>query len=343
MLVSWRHILHQARTNLFRDEDNFRGSQYQTAHRTSPWSAIQPDPMREGRELLARELEIMAQGRNYPQVLHDDDHSRNRARLMYAVTPALERPAELLPPMAARPAKQSWWRSLAAMSSSGALISLTVYMLLHQGETGNRLGMHASASLPPSDELLDDVPPPRAPNSLALAVSTGVHMPAQLPISEQNDDPILPPAASHHDWEAGSAQLPAKVVEPIPAKAEEKAPVQENVQVAALTPQKPAPAPVVTSTLSRATEDALLERAVMQLKLGDIAGARSIFETLAQYGSPRGALGAAETYDPNVLAGQLIKGLKPDKRMARTWYEKAAQLGSEDASQRLKALDISAN
>jgi hypothetical protein len=95
--------------------------------------------------------------------------------------------------------------------------------------------------------------------------------------------------------------------------------------------------------LSRMTEDALLERAADQLSHGDGVGARNIYETLAQYGSPRGALGLAETYDLNVLARRPSWGLKSDLRLAREWYKKAAELGSLVALQRLKDLDMSSS
>ncbi len=91
-------------------------------------------------------------------------------------------------------------------------------------------------------------------------------------------------------------------------------------------------------TMAQLSEDALLERASNQLNLGDVAGARAIYETMAQGGSSRGAFGLAETYDPNFFARHPIRGLKPDQSLARLWYERAAKLGSSEASKRQKAL-----
>ena len=95
-------------------------------------------------------------------------------------------------------------------------------------------------------------------------------------------------------------------------------------------------------TLSRATEQTLLERASAQLTHGDGPGARAVYEALAHYGSARGAFSLAETYDPNVLAREPACKLTPDLRLAREWYSKAAELGSMNAYDRLKALEMQA-
>ncbi len=91
-------------------------------------------------------------------------------------------------------------------------------------------------------------------------------------------------------------------------------------------------------TMAQLSEDALLERASNLLNLGDVPGARAVYETMAQGGSSRGAFGLAETYDPNFFAQHPIRGLKPDPSLARLWYKRAAKLGSPEASKRQKAL-----
>jgi TPR repeat protein len=48
------------------------------------------------------------------------------------------------------------------------------------------------------------------------------------------------------------------------------------------------------------------------------------------------ALGA--TYDPLVLRQLKVYGFTSDAAMARSWYEKAAELGSSAASRRLEML-----
>lgn len=95
--------------------------------------------------------------------------------------------------------------------------------------------------------------------------------------------------------------------------------------------------------LTEQEEDVLLYRASNLLEAGDIAAARTIYQELASRGSQRGAVGIAETYDPNIVAKVLIKGLKADASAARSWYKRAAELGSKTAQERIKALDSSVN
>jgi TPR repeat protein len=50
------------------------------------------------------------------------------------------------------------------------------------------------------------------------------------------------------------------------------------------------------------------------------------------------ALALAATYDPFVLQELKVYGLTGDAAIARTWYEKAAELGSSVAPRRLEIL-----
>ena len=50
------------------------------------------------------------------------------------------------------------------------------------------------------------------------------------------------------------------------------------------------------------------------------------------------ALALGTTYDPLIFLQLKIYGSKPDAAMARSWYEKAAELGSLAAPRRLKTL-----
>ena len=51
------------------------------------------------------------------------------------------------------------------------------------------------------------------------------------------------------------------------------------------------------------------------------------------------ALALAATYDPFVLEKLKVYGFWADAAMARAWYEKAKELGSAEARQRLQRLD----
>ena len=79
-------------------------------------------------------------------------------------------------------------------------------------------------------------------------------------------------------------------------------------------------------------EEKMLKRASTLLGQNDIAGARLIFQYLANHGSAGGAFALAESYDPKKWAGHRITGMTPDANLARTWYARAAELGSREAA-----------
>ena len=43
----------------------------------------------------------------------------------------------------------------------------------------------------------------------------------------------------------------------------------------------------------------------------------------------------AQTYDPAVLGTSDVRNITPEPDKARSWYQRAAQLGSADAQRRL--------
>lgn len=83
---------------------------------------------------------------------------------------------------------------------------------------------------------------------------------------------------------------------------------------------------------------ALLKRADILIASGDVAAARLVLRRPAEAGNGRAAALLAGTYDAVVLAKLGVHGVVPDMALARTWYEKAKQLGSPEASRRLETL-----
>jgi TPR repeat protein len=72
---------------------------------------------------------------------------------------------------------------------------------------------------------------------------------------------------------------------------------------------------------------------------GDISAARLMYQRAAEAGDAMAALALAETYDPLVLRRVNPKGgITPDVALAHTWYEKAKDLGSAVAPERLERL-----
>jgi hypothetical protein len=71
---------------------------------------------------------------------------------------------------------------------------------------------------------------------------------------------------------------------------------------------------------------------------GDVSTARLYYQRAADAGLHEGALAMAATYDPDELIRIGVKGLQPDPKAARSWYEKARDLGAPEAEERLRRL-----
>jgi len=70
----------------------------------------------------------------------------------------------------------------------------------------------------------------------------------------------------------------------------------------------------------------------------DFSSARLLLRRAAEAGSAAAALSLGETFDPLVIQQLHAIGVQPDPAEAREWYERAAQLGSDAASQHLAKL-----
>jgi hypothetical protein len=90
--------------------------------------------------------------------------------------------------------------------------------------------------------------------------------------------------------------------------------------------------------LDREEVTVLLKRGKDLIANGDIAAARLILKRAADANDAEAALALGATYDPYVLRGLKVYGFAADAEMARAWYEKARDLGSSAASQRLEML-----
>jgi TPR repeat protein len=74
------------------------------------------------------------------------------------------------------------------------------------------------------------------------------------------------------------------------------------------------------------------------LKNRDFSSARLLLRRVADAGSAAAALSLGETFDPLIIQRLGAIGVQPDAAKAREWYERAAQLGSDVASQHLAKL-----
>ena len=104
------------------------------------------------------------------------------------------------------------------------------------------------------------------------------------------------------------------------------------------TQVQPDPPPAAAAPARRLDADelaTLLKRAKSLIAVGDIAPARLLLERAANAQEASAALLLAQTYDPAVLGTPDMRSITPDPAKARDWYQRAAQLGSLDARQRL--------
>jgi hypothetical protein len=132
------------------------------------------------------------------------------------------------------------------------------------------------------------------------------------------------------------APLPGTIASTKPKAA--ASPRSEQVAAIPVEPEKPAAQPSPRRSVSAAEEEYEMQRARELIENADIAAARLIYEAMAFKGSAQAAFAMGQTFDPEFLRNFTVGGLKPDLARAKTWYKKAAELGSSEAQNRLAAL-----
>jgi hypothetical protein len=131
----------------------------------------------------------------------------------------------------------------------------------------------------------------------------------------------------------GGRAMPA--VEEQAAEAAGANPAEANTAGAGPEPRPPGrPEPA----LSARDVALLVERGRGFFEAGDVAAARLLFRRAANAGDAAAALAMGTTYDPAVLANRLVRGMGADLDEARSWYEKARELGSPEGPRRLEML-----
>jgi hypothetical protein len=84
---------------------------------------------------------------------------------------------------------------------------------------------------------------------------------------------------------------------------------------------------------------AKMRNGVELMTYGEVFAARAMFLRVAEAGEGAGAFALAETYDPIVLRDlRLREQIMPDIALARTWYERARDLGALEARDRISRL-----
>lgn len=159
------------------------------------------------------------------------------------------------------------------------------------------------------------VPPPPPRQAVAAVAATAPALAVAPAVPPSRDEIALALRTAHQ------GQTPAEIQQPVTA--------------AAAAPVAVAPPARQIDSDELAT---LMSRAKALLATGDISPARLLLERAAEAQDASAALMLAQTYDPTVLGTQDIRNITPDPAQARSWYQRAAQLGSADAQRRLSQL-----
>ena len=222
------------------------------------------------------------------------------------------------------------------------------------------------ATVPPSPPSQISVSPNTNPSQAEAAVRPSVpnqHAKINEPVpqAELATVPPSPPSQISVSRNKDPSQAEAGVPPSVPnrlTKTDEPAPPAEPTSTARVPPSQPSqvtsvqtgaapisgpqrpPAQVGgTATHLDAEEIAtLVNRGADYIKSGDLASARLLLRRAAEAGSASAALMLGTTYDPLSIQQLGAIGVVPDVAQARQWYEKAAALGSEAASERLAKL-----
>jgi hypothetical protein len=115
-------------------------------------------------------------------------------------------------------------------------------------------------------------------------------------------------------------------------------PVLAPVAVPGPAPGMSPPADSVRLQLGNDEIATLVKRGKDFVTNGDLASARLLLRRAAEASSAEAALALGATFDPLVLRRLGAIGAVPDAAQARKWYQKAADLGSDAASQQLAKL-----
>jgi hypothetical protein len=178
-------------------------------------------------------------------------------------------------------------------------------------------------------------------------------MPELMPASGQANvlpalsTPVASLKTSNRDFDPPAAARTAAIGLPPVATggAANPVPSVDAAQRPALLPTPPQTvSPTVAARPPVAAEDASVIAAKMRVGVelmtyGEVTAARTMFQRVAEAGDAAGAFALAETYDPLVLGGlRLRERIMPDAALARTWYERARDLGSPEARDRISRL-----
>jgi hypothetical protein len=204
--------------------------------------------------------------------------------------------------------------SSTASTSSGRLMRGITMTAVVAGVAGFLWGVKVSTKMP-------ELTPASGQANVLPALSTPA---ASLTVSNRDFDP---PAASR------TASIGLSPVDTRGAQGPALLPTPRQTVSPSVAPQPPV-----------AAEDASVIAAKMKIGVelmtyGEVTAARVMFQRVAEASDGAGAFALAETYDPLVLGGlRLRERVTPNIALARIWYERARDLGSLEARDRISRL-----
>ena len=196
----------------------------------------------------------------------------------------------------------------------------------------------ATVSLPDNVTLPIKFTLPLKPHidEIVRAVMTAASGPASTtaltatPVKVEHIHTAMVPLPVATETPVGASIVPVTMTEPTP----KTVPARSEPPRTADPPQ-PAPPPVMLAPDEIAM---LVTRGKDLLASGDISAARLLLRRAAEADNAEAALAFGSTFDPAVIARLGAIGVEADAGRARKWYQKAAALGSNAASQKIANL-----
>lgn len=216
--------------------------------------------------------------------------------------------------------EDSLWPLAGRIGAVGAVAVLVAWVMISL--PGTRLMRNDAKSADP--------PPPAA--SVSDDTAESVHVASAMFVQhDQPDQNVLPQNVVAPNALPPNI-LPQPADSPLNAPPFVTPPAPQNIA----NPQSGSASPA----LDHDEMTTLVKRGKDFLNNGDLAAARLLLRRAAEAGSAEAALALGATYDPLVLHRLGAIGAQSDVARARQWYQKAAALGSEAASQQLAKLEL---
>jgi hypothetical protein len=156
------------------------------------------------------------------------------------------------------------------------------------------------------------------------------------PSSFGQQEPWLPMARDDDGGTLVSSEISSQRKTSQPARSSEDETVAIMQPSATVAPARPPNKP--TRLLDPEEVTLLMKQGEQFIAAGDVITARVVFQRGAEAGDANAAMALGATYDPAVLAKLGVLGMSADVEKARSWYQKAENLGSPEARRRLDVL-----